>query len=112
MAVRAISRGVGISPKRLFPLLQAVRGKRVQEALEVLRFLSGPAAAQLGKVVRSAAANAENNLRLNPNRLRVVAASAGPGPVTKRFRARARGRAGRVLRRSSHITIVVDEEGV
>ena len=111
MAVRAVSKAVGISPKRLFPLVNAVRGKRVDDALEALRFLPGPAAAQLGKVVRSAKANAENNLRLNPNRLRVVVATADPGPMAKRFRARARGRVGRILRRSSHITIVVDEEG-
>ncbi len=111
MAVRAVSKGVGISPKHLRPLLLAVRGKPVQEVLDALRFMAGPAAAQLAKVVRSAAANAENNLRLNPNRLRVVGAVADPGPVTKRFRARARGRAGPLIRRSSHITIVVDEEG-
>ena len=111
MAVRAVSKGVGISPKRLHPLLVAVRGKPVQEVLEALRFVPGPVAARLAKVVRSAVANAENNLMLNPNRLRVVGATADPGPVTRRFRARARGRVGPVLRRSSKITIVVDEEG-
>ena len=88
MAVRAMSKAVGISPKRLFPLVEVVRGKLVDDALEALRFLPGPAAAQLSKVVRSAKANAENNLMLNPNRLRVVRATADPGPVTKRFRAR------------------------
>ena len=110
MAVRAISKGVGISPKRLFALINVVRGKRAQEALEVLRLLPGPAAAQLLKVVQSAVANAENNLMLNRNRLRVISATANPGPTTKRFRARARGRVGPVTRRSSHITVVVDEE--
>lgn len=110
MAVRALSKGVGVSPKRLFALINAVRGKRAQEALDLLSLLPGPAAAHLVKVVKSAVANAENNLMLNRNRLRVISASASPGPTTKRFRARARGRAGPVTRRSSHITVVVDEE--
>ena len=59
-------------------------------------------------MIRSAAANAENNLMLDPERLRVVAAFANSGPVLKRFRPKARGRSGRVTRPSSHITVVVD----
>ena len=110
MPVKAVGKGIGISAKRLQPLVQAVRGMRVQEALDILRFMPSPAAARIAKVMHSAAANAENNLMLNPNRLRVVAAYADSGPVLKRFRARARGRAGPILRHTSHITVVVDEE--
>ena len=111
MAVKAMSKSVGISPKKLRHLMRTVQGMRVQEALDALRFMTSPAAARVAKVVHSAAANAENTLMLNPSRLRVVSAYADPGPVLKRFRARARGRAGPLLRRTSHITVLVDEEG-
>ena len=111
MAVKAMSKAVGYSPKKLQPLIRSVRGMRVQEALDALRFMTSPAAALVAKVVHSAAANAENNLMLNPSRLRVVAAYADQGPVLKRYRARARGRPGPLIRRTSHITVLVDEEG-
>ena len=111
MPVRAMSKNVGISAKKLQPLVEAVRGLRVQEALDALRFVPGFGAAKLSKVLHSAAANAENNLMLNPSRLRVVTAYTNQGMTLKRFRARARGRGGRIKRRFSHITVVVDEEG-
>ena len=110
MAVRARAKGVGLSPKRLRPLVNAVRGKKVEESLNALRFIPGPAAAHVAKVLQSATANAENNLMMNPSRLKVVLAHVDGGPMVKRFRAKARGRVGRIARRSSHITIEVDEE--
>ncbi len=110
MAVRAMLKGVGMSAKRLRPALEIVRGKPVQEALDTLRFQPGPAAARVAKVLRSAAANAENNAGLNASRLRVVSAAADVGPVVKRWRAKARGRVGRIRRPTSRITIVVDEQ--
>jgi large subunit ribosomal protein L22 len=111
MPVKAFSKSVGIPPKRLQPYVEAVRGKRVQEALDALRFLPSPAAAKLSKTIQSAAANAENNLMLNVDNLIVTRAFVGQGPVMKRFRAKARGRVGRVVRHSSHITVEVDERG-
>ena len=90
MAVRAKTSGVGISPKRLRPVVDAVRGKGVEEALRILQFIPSPAAAQVAKVVRSAMANAENNLLLDAKKLR--------------------GRAAPIIKRRSHITVVVDEE--
>jgi len=110
MPVRAVAHGVGISAKRARPWLQAIMGKGVQQAMDALRFQPGPVAEKIAAVLKSAAANAENNHALDPSRLKVVAAYADSGPVLKRFRARARGRVGRIIRHSSHLTVVVDEE--
>ena len=110
MAVRAVAKQVGISPKRLRPVLVALRGKRVQEALDALRFQPGPTAERVAAVLRSAAANAENNNALDPTRLRVVRAYADQAVELRRIRARSRGRVGRVRRPASHITIIVDEQ--
>ena len=110
MAVRAVAKGVRISPKKVRLIVDAIRGKKVEEALNILRFITSPASDQVAKVVKSAAANAENNLLLDTEDLRIIAISSDEGPRLKRFRARARGRAGSVTRRSSHITVVVEEE--
>ena len=110
MAIRAIAKNTGISVKKLKPIVDMVRGKKVDEALNVLKFTTSPAAAQVAKVVKSAAANAENELLARTADLRIVAIYANEGPRLKRFRARARGRVAQIIRRSSHITVVVDEE--
>ena len=110
MAVQARARGVGMSVDRVRYLLEAVRGMPVQRAMDTLRYLPGPAAAVVNSVLRSAVANAQHNLMLDTNRLRVSRAHADDGPRLRRFRAKARGRVSRIARRSSHITIEVDEE--
>ena len=110
MTVKATSTNTGISVKKLKLVVDLVRNKNVDEALEILQFMPSPAAARVAKVVKSAAANAENNLMMAPDELRVMSISADPGPTAKRFRAAARGRAGRIKKRSSHITVVVDQE--
>jgi large subunit ribosomal protein L22 len=110
VAVRAIAKNTGISVKKLKPIVDMIRGKKVDEALNVLQFTPSPAAAQVAKVVKSAAANAENELLARTAALRIVAIYANEGPRLKRFRARARGRVARIIRRNSHITVVVDEE--
>jgi large subunit ribosomal protein L22 len=111
MAVRAVAKGIGASPKRLKPILDLVRGKRVDEALDTLAFLPSPWARVVAKVVKSAAANAENNLMMDPRALRIVEIVADGGPVLRRFEPKPRGRVGRIRKRTSHITVVVDEEG-
>ena len=111
MSIKATTTNTGISVKKLKPIVDLVRGKHVNEALDVLRFLPSSAAARVAKVVKSAAANAENELMADASELRIVEIFANEGPRTKRFRARARGRAAKVIRRNSHITVVVDEEG-
>ena len=110
MAVKAVVKNTGISAKRLKPIVDLVRGQKVDDALQILRFLESPAAGRVSKVVKSAAANAENELLARSSDLRVVEIYANEAPRLKRFRARARGRVGRVIRGSSHITVVVDEE--
>ena len=110
MAVQAVAKGVTISPKKLKWIVQSVRGMKVTDALNTLKFLPSPAAREVAKVVKSAAANAENNLMLNQDDLRIVSIYANKGQVLKRIRARPRGRASRILKRSSHVTVIVDEE--
>ena len=110
MAVSATAKNTGVSVKKVKPIIDLVRGKKVEEALDVLRFIPSPIAAQVAKLVRSATANAENELLSRANELRIVEVYANEGVRLKRIRARARGRAARITRRNSHITVVVDEE--
>jgi large subunit ribosomal protein L22 len=110
--VKATAKELGASTKRLRPIVDLVRGKRVNEALDTLALLSSPWAKTVAKVVKSAAANAENNLLMDPGRLVLVSIVADQARSLKRFRPRARGRIGRITKRSSHITVVVDEEEV
>lgn len=110
MPVRAKVASTGVSVKKLKPILDLVRGKHVEESLQMLQFLPSPAAAQVANVVKSAAANAESELLAQRSDLRIVEIYADEGPQLKRFRARARGRAARIIKRDSKITVVVDEE--
>ena len=110
MEVRAIARFSGLPPRKMRLLVDTIRGKKVDEALATLKFMSSPKARYLAKVVKSAAANAENNFQMSLADLRIIRASADDAPMMKRFRPRARGRANQILKRSSHITVVVSEE--
>ena len=112
MSIRAKSRNTGISVKKLKPIVNLVRGMNVGEALTTLQFMQSPGAARVAKTVKSAASNAENELMARVEDLRITEIFANEGPRVKRFRARARGRVGRINRRSSHITVVVDEEEI
>lgn len=108
--VKAMAKQLGASNKRLKPILDLVRGMRVDEALNTLRFLTSPWAAQVAKVVQSAAANAENNQFMDRDNLRISSIVADAGPSLKRYRPRARGRMGRIYKRASHVTVWVDSE--
>ena len=110
MEVRSFSRNAAIAPKKARLILNEIRGKRVDEAMALLRFMPTPHARLVAKAVRSAAANAENNYNISPQTLRISEAYAGDGLTLKRLRARARGRADTIRRRRSNITIVVQEE--
>ena len=110
MAVTASVKNTGISVKKLKPIVDLVRGKRLDEAMEILRFLPSPAAAKVAKVVAAAGANAENEALADTSDLRIVEVYADEGPRLKRFRARARGRGAKVIRRNSRITVAVDED--
>ena len=110
MEVTATARQVRVSPRKVRLVLDAVRGKPVDEALAMLGFLPSPAARTVAKVVKSAAANAENNYQMSPARLKIVKTFADEGMRLRRFRAGARGRVNPFHRRFSHITVIVEEE--
>jgi len=110
MEVRAISKDTGVSPRKVRPLVNMVRGKKVDEALTILRFASTPTALVVAKVVKSAAANAENNFQMTPADLKIISISADEARTLKRYRPRPRGRASSILKRSSHITVIVSEQ--
>jgi len=110
LAISATAKNTGISVKKLLPIIDLVRGRRVEEALLFLQFATSPAGGAVARVVKSAAANAENELLVRTSDLRIVEIHANEGTVLKRFRARARGRVARIRRSNSHITVVVDEE--
>ncbi len=107
--VRAVAKQIGASQKRLKPILDLVRGQEVEQALNTLSLLTSPWAKTVYKVVESAASNAENNMFMDRVNLRIVRITADPARSIKRFRPRARGRIGRITKRSSHITVVVDQ---
>jgi large subunit ribosomal protein L22 len=107
--VRAVAKDVHISPQKVRLVIDQVRGKRVNEALAILRFLPQGAATEVARVVRSASANAEHNNDMDPEDLVIALAYADEGMKLKRFTARSRGRPGPILKRFSHITIVVEE---
>jgi len=110
MEVRAVAKRIRISPQKVRPVLDMVRGRSVEEALTLLSFHPSRAAAILSKVIRSAAANAENNYDLPGDSLRIVKIYADEGPRLRRWRPKARGRAVPIIKRTCHITVVVGEE--
>jgi len=107
MRVRAQARFVRESPYKVRRVLDLVRGLPVHEAEDVLRLTQRGATETVDKVLKSAVANAEHNHALDADELVVVEAYADEGPTLKRYRPRARGRATRIRKRTSHITIVV-----
>ena len=109
MEVKASSKFIRKSPQKMRLVIDAVRGKSVDEAMAILRFLPHGAAKEVLNVVKSAAANAENNYQMAPEDLVIKRIYADEGPTFKRFRARARGMASPILKRTSHITVFVDE---
>ena len=109
MEVVASARQIRVSPRKVRLVLDAVRGKKVDEALAILSFLPTPAAQTVAKIVRSAAANAENNYNMMPAQLRIVKIYADKGQTLKRYHAGARGRVNPYRRYYSHITVVVEE---
>jgi large subunit ribosomal protein L22 len=109
--VRAVARSVRISPQKVRLVLDVIRGKPVGEAEAVLRYLPHKAAVPIGKLLKSAVANADNNFELDPADLVISRATADGATMLKRWRPRARGRVNRILKRASHITLAVKEKG-
>jgi large subunit ribosomal protein L22 len=110
MEVRAVAKNTGVPPLKVRLILDMVRGKKVDEALTLLKFLPSPTARVVAKVIKSAAANAESVFQMSSSDLKIVTIYADEAPRLKRYRARARGRASSILKRSSHITVIVAEQ--
>jgi large subunit ribosomal protein L22 len=107
---KAIARYVRIAPRKVRLVVDLIRGKRVDEAFAILRHTPKAASPVLEKLLNSAIANAEHNYSLDVNKLVITDAFVNEGPILKRIQPRARGRAFRINKRTSHITIVVSEK--
>jgi large subunit ribosomal protein L22 len=111
MEVRASAQRVRISPRKARLVIDLVRGKRVTEAIEIMKFLPNKAAVDVEKLLKSVSANAENNYDLDPEDLWIKAIYADDAPQMRRFKPKARGRVGKIIRRSTHITVIAEERG-
>ena len=106
----ATARYIRISTRKVKIVIDLIRGKSVAEAMGILMYTPKAASAPVLKLLNSAVANAENNMNLNAEDLYVAEVYANQGPTLKRFRPRAQGRASRINKRTSHISIVLDQK--
>ena len=109
MQAKAILRGFRMSPQKVRLVADVVRGKRVDVALALLRNMPHKAATEVYRTVASAAANAENNFQMDRDGLVIKTIMVDEGPSRKKFEFRARGRINEIRKRSSHITVIVDD---
>jgi len=109
MEVRAVAKFVRVQPRKVRIVAANLRGKPAVQAVTLLRFHPSKSARTLNKVLLSAIANAQENLKLSQENLRIREIRIDEGPVLKRIQARAMGRANRILKRMSHITVVVED---
>jgi len=109
METRAAAKYVRISPRKIRLIMDQIRGKKVEEALNLLSFAPQKGAFILRKLISSALANAENNASVDVDTLYIKRMYADEGPTLKRFRPRAMGRATRIRKRTSHLTVILDE---
>ena len=109
MEVKATAKYMRISVQKVRKIVDAVKGKPAEAGLNALKFMPHKSAAVVEKILRSAIANAEQNAELDVDSLVIKNIIANEGPTLKRFRARARGRGSRILKRTSHITVIVAE---
>lgn len=109
MESRAVAKYVRISPTKARMVTRAVSGKKVNEAANILKFIPKKAARLVNKVIYSALANATQNPKIDVDTLYIKKICVDDGPRQKRWRPRAMGRASRILKRTSHITVVLDE---
>ncbi|BAU26100.1 LSU ribosomal protein L22P [Aneurinibacillus soli] len=110
MEAKAVARYIRIAPRKVRLVVDLIRGKQVGEALAILKHTPKAGSPVIEKVLLSAVANAEHNMNLDANDLVVSKVFVDEGPTLKRFRPRAMGRASRINKRTSHITVVVSEK--
>ena len=112
MEIKAVSKYMRISPQKVRRLVDAVKGKPVEKGLDILKFMPQKAAKIVEKTMRSAVANADQNPDVDVDSLIIQNIIADQGPTLKRFRARARGRGTRILKRTTHVTVILTEESL
>ncbi len=112
MEVKAVAKYIRISPQKVRMLVGAIKGKPAEAGLNALKFMPQKAAGIVEKVVKSAVANADQNPDIDVDSLVIRNILVDQGPTLKRFRARARGRGSRILKRTSHITVILAEDSV
>lgn len=112
MEVKAVAKYIRISPMKVRVIVGGIKGKPVESALQKLKFMPQKAAGILEKTLRSAVANADQNADLDVDNLVVRNITVDQGPTMKRFRPRARGRASKIIKRTSHITVTLSEKSV
>ena len=110
MEVRAVAKYVSISPRKTRLIMDQIKGKKVEEALNLLSFAPQKGAFLLKKLIHSAVANAEQNSNMDVDKLFIKRVFSDEGPTLKRFRPRAMGRATRIQKRTSHLTVILDEK--
>jgi large subunit ribosomal protein L22 len=109
MEAKAKATYVRISPRKVQIVLDLIRNQSADKAMAILKYTPKAASAPVAKVLKSAMANAENNYNMDTTRLYVAYAHVAPGPILKRVQPRAQGRAYRINKRTSHITLVLKE---
>lgn len=109
MGAKASARYVRLSPRKARLVIDLIRGKGVGEALNILSFAQRKAAGVISKLLKSALANASQDRSIDVDTLRIKEAFVDQGPMMKRFMPRARGRVTRIRKRTSHITLVLEE---
>ena len=106
---KAVAKYVRVAPRKVRVVMDLIRGKNIGEALAILKFTPKVGADVIEKVLKSAVANAEHNFDMNVDKLYVASAFVDQGPTLKRIHPRSRGQAFKILKRTSHVTVVVKE---
>ena len=109
MEAKAVAKYVRIAPRKVRVVMNLIRGKNVADAFAILKFTPKVGADVIEKVLKSAVANAENNFDMNVDKLYISSAYVDQGPTLKRIHPRSRGQAFSILKRTSHVTVVVAE---
>lgn len=109
MEAKAVAKYIRIAPRKIRVVMDLIRGKNVGEAFAILKFTPKVGAEVIEKVLKSAVANAEHNFDMNADKLYIASAYVDQGPTLKRIHPRSRGQAFKILKRSSHVTVVVKE---
>ena len=110
MEAKAVAKYIRIAPRKVRVVMNLIRGKNVADAFAILKFTPKAGAEVIEKVLKSAVANAENNFDMNVDKLYVSAAYVDQGPTLKRIHPRSRGQAFSIMKRTSHVTVVVSEK--